>query len=135
MFRSRGVSATVSRNLGRTSLGLGTGYDRRQYIAAAGTALAAVNGLVDENYWVSFYAGRQLDRQSSLGFNASGVWFESGADSAGQALGYSASLSYNRDFLAGLSGTAAVGFDGVERDEGLTDYSAASALLGLRYTF
>jgi len=135
VFRSRGVSATVSRSVGRSSFGLGAGYDRRKYIAAAGTALAAVNGLVDENYWVSFYAGRQLDRQSSLAFNASGVWFESGSDSTGQALGYSASLSYNRDFLAGLSGTAAVGFDGVERDESLTDYSAASALLGLRYTF
>lgn len=135
VFRSRGVSLTASRSLGRSSFGLGAGYDRRRYIAAAGTALAAVDGLVDENYWVSFYAGRQLDRQSSLGFNASGVWFESGADSDGGALGYSASLSYNRNFIAGLSGTAAVGIDGVERDESLLDYSAASALLGLRYTF
>jgi hypothetical protein len=135
VFRSRGVSATVSRSLGRSSYGLGMGYDRRKYIAAAGTALASVNGLEDENYWVSFYASRQLDRQSSLGFNASGVWFESGAVSAGEALGYSASLSYDRNFFAGLSGTAAVGIDGVERDESLLDYSAASALLGLRYTF
>jgi len=135
VFRSRGVSATVSRSLGRSSYGLGMGYDNRKYIAAAGTALAAVHGLEDENYWVSFYASRQLDRQSSLGFNASGVWFESGADSAGEALGYSASLAYNRNFIAGLSGVAAVGFDGVERDESLLDYSAASALLGLRYTF
>jgi len=135
VFRSRGVSATVSRSLGRSSFGLGAGYDRRKYIAAAGTALAAVNGLVDENYWLSLYAGRQLDRQSSLGFNASAVWFESGADTAGEAMGYSASLAYNRNFIAGLSGTAAVGIDGIERDESLLDYSAASALLGLRYTF
>ena len=135
VFRSRGVSLTASRSLGRSSFGLGAGYDRRKYIAAAGTALAAVNGLVDENYWVSFYAGRELDRQSSLGFNASGVWFESGADSAGGALGYSASLSYNRDIFAGLSGTAAIGLDGIEREASLLDYSAASALLGLRYTF
>lgn len=134
-FRSRGISATLARNLGRTSMGIGMGYDRRKYIAAAGTALAGLNGLVDDSYWVSFYAARQLDRQSSLGFNANGVWFQSGDVNAGEALGYSASLSYDRNFFAGLTGTAAVGIDGVDRDDALTDYSAASALLGLRYTF
>ena len=134
VFRSRGVAASLSHNLGRTNLGLGAGYDRRRYIAAAGTALGAVDGVVDQNYWIGAYASRQLDRRSSLSFNTSASWFESGFDSSGDGIGYSASLSYYRNLVAGLSGTAAVSLDGITRDS-LPDYSAASALLGLRYSF
>ena len=134
VFRSRGVSATYGRELGRTSLGVGVGYDRRKFIAAAGTALAAADGAVDENYWVSAYASRQLDRQSGLNFGASASWFESGLDSTGDGVGYSAVASYYRNIIAGLTGTAAVGMDGITRDS-LPDYTTASALLGLRYTF
>jgi hypothetical protein len=36
--------------------------------------------------------------------------------------------------LRGLSGTAAVGLDGITRDS-LPDYTNASALVGLRYSF
>lgn len=134
VFRSQGGSATVSHNLGRTQLGAGIGYDRRRYIAAAGTALAAADGVVDENYWIAAYASRQLDRASAMSFNASANWFESGFENAGDGLGYSAALAYNRNIFAGLSGTAAVGLDGITRDS-LPDYTSASALLGLRYTF
>ncbi len=134
IYRRRGVSATFSRVMGRTQLGLGVGYERRKYIAAAGTVLAPLDGITDENYWVSAYAGRQLDRQSSLNFNASASWFETGLDNAGSTLGYSASVSYYRTIIAGLSGTAAVGLDGITR-ESLPDYTSASALLGLRYSF
>ena len=49
-------------------------------------------------------------------------------------LGYSASLSYRRNLIRGLSGTAAVGLDGISR-ENLADFMSASALLGLRYSF
>ena len=134
IYRRRGVSATFARAMGRTQLGLGLGYERRKYIAAAGTVLGALDGLTDENFWVSAYASRQLDRRSSLDFNATGSWFETGLDNAGGSLGYSASVSYYRSIIAGLSGTAAVGLDGITR-ESLPDYTSASALLGLRYSF
>ena len=134
MFRNRGVTASVSRNSGRTSYGLAAGYDQRRYIAGAGTALANVSGLLDETYWAGAYASQQLDQDSGISANAFANWFESGFDSDGQGMGYSASLAYYREFLRGLSGTAALGVDGVTRED-LPDYSNASALVGLRYSF
>lgn len=133
-FRSRGVTGAISRNTGMTSLGLAAGYDRRRYIAAAGTALASLDGVVDENIWLGAYATRQLDRASGLSANGYVNWFDSRFDSTGNGMGYSASLAYYRQFLRGLTGTAAVGVDGVTRDQ-IDDYANASALVGLRYTF
>lgn len=134
LFRGRGVNAAWSHQLGMTSLGLGAGYDRRRFIAAAGTVLAAANGAVDENYYVAAFASRQLDQRSSLTANGTVNWFESGLDPAGDGMGYSATLAYYRNFFGGLSGSAAVGLDGVTRDS-LPDFQNASALVGLRYTF
>ncbi len=134
IFRSRGVSASLSRQAGRTSYGVAAGYDRRSYIAAAGTALAATDGLLDENIWLAAFLGRELDRQSSLRANAYANWFDSGFDSDSNGMGYSASLAYYRMILRGLTGTAAIGLDGISRDE-LPDFTTASALVGLRYSF
>lgn len=134
VFRGRGVTASYARNAGRTSYGLAGGYDRRQFIAAAGTVLEAADGIVDENFWLAAYAGRELDRASSLNANAYVNWFESGFENAGDGMGYSASLAYYRTIISGLSGTAAVGVDGITRDS-LPESTNASALVGLRYTF
>lgn len=134
VFRSRGVSASYGASSGRTSWGLGAGYDRRTFIAGENTVLSAIDGVADENYWLAAYASRQLDRDSQISLGASGTLFESGVDGAGEILGYSATAAYNRNLIAGLTGTAAVGLDGVTRED-LPDYQAASALVGLRYTF
>lgn len=134
VFRARGVSASVSRAVGRTSYGLAAGYDRRTYIAAANTALAPVDGVMDENFWTGAYLSRQLDARSGLSGNAFVNRFDSGFDSSSNGTGYAASVSYYRNLLAGLTGTAAVGVDGIMRDA-LPDYSNASALVGLRYSF
>lgn len=134
VFRNRGIAGSFSRQFGRTSLGLGAGYDNRKYIGAPGTVLASANGVVDENVWLAAYASTQLDRQSSLTANGSVNWMNSGFDDSGTAVGYSASLAYFRNLLGGLSGTAAVGLDGISR-QNVTDFMAASALLGLRYSF
>ncbi|MXO72327.1 preprotein translocase subunit YajC [Alteraurantiacibacter buctensis] len=134
VFRSRGINASVSRAVGRTSYGLAAGYDRRTYIAAANTALAAVDGLLDENYWAGAYLSQQLDARSGISGNGFVNWFDSGFDSASNGTGYAASVSYYRNLLAGLTGTAAVGVDGIMRDA-LPDYTNASALVGLRYSF
>lgn len=134
VFRARGVNASVARAVGRTSYGLAAGYDRRTYIAAANTALAAVDGVMDENIWAGAYLSQQLDARSGISGNAFANWFDSGFDSSGDGTGYAASVSYYRNLLAGLTGTAAVGVDGIMRDA-LPDYTNASALVGLRYSF
>jgi len=134
-FRNRGVSATYAVNLGRTTAGLGVGYDHRKFIAAPGTVIAAANGVVDETWWAAAYASTKLDERSSVTFNATETLFESGFDGSGdRAIGYSASLAYYRRLIAGLTGTAAVGLDGLVQQT-LPDIVSASALLGLRYSF
>lgn len=135
VFRSRGIAANYAVDFDRTQIGVGAGYDRRKFIAAAGTVLGASNGLVDETIWYAAYASTQLDARSVLTAGANLTWFESEADPlAGWALGYSASLSYRRNLIRGLSGTAALSLDGISR-ENLDDFLSASALLGLRYSF
>ena len=135
VFRSRGIAGSYAVDFGRTQIGVGAGYDRRKFIAAAGTVLGASNGLIDETIWYAAYASTQLDARSVLTAGTNLSWFESEADPlAGWALGYSASLSYRRNLIRGLSGTAALGLDGISR-ENLEDFLSASALLGLRYSF
>jgi len=134
VFRSRGIAASYSVDLGRTQVGTGAGYDRRKFIGAAGTVLGAADGLVDETIWYAAYASTQLDARSVLSADANLSWFQSEGDPFGETIGYSASLSYRRNLIRGLSGTAAVGLDGISR-ENLQDFMSASALLGLRYSF
>jgi hypothetical protein len=134
VFRGRGVSLSYALDLGRTQAGFGAGYDRRRFIATQGTVLATANGVVDESYWAMAYASTQLDQRSSISANAAVNSFGSGFESGAAAIGYSASLAYYRRIIAGLSGTAAIGLDGITRDS-LPDLMSASALLGLRYSF
>lgn len=134
VFRNRGVAVSYGATAGRTSYGLGAGYDRRTFIAGENTVLAAANGLVDENYYLGAFASRRLDRQSQLSLGGTVNRFESGFDGAGDGWGYSASVAYDRTIVEGLGATAAVGIDGISRDDA-EDFSNASALVGLRYTF
>lgn len=134
VFRNRGIAASYGATSGHTSFGIGAGYDRRSFIAGDATVLASVDGLIDQTWYLAANVGQQLDRDSYLGLGGSVAWFEGGDTNLGDGIGYSASLAYNRRIWRGLSGTAALGLDGLSRDE-LPDYSAASALLGLRYTF
>jgi hypothetical protein len=133
--RSRGVSASYAIDLGRTTAGLGVGYDRRRFIAAPGTVLAAADGVVDETWWGAVFLSTRLDERSSVHFNATETLFDSGFDgSGGRAIGYRASLAYYRQIVGGLAGTAAVGLDGLSQQT-LPDIVSASALAGLRYSF
>jgi hypothetical protein len=134
-FRNRGVSASYSVNMGRTTAGLGIGYDRRRFIAAPGTVLASANGVTDKTWWGAVYVSTKLDERSGIHFNATETLFDSGfAGSGGREIGYSASLAYYRQIIAGLAGTAAVGVDGLTQ-QSLPDIVSASALAGLRYSF
>jgi hypothetical protein len=134
VFRSRGIGASMSVDIGRTQFGAGGGYDRRTFIAAQDTVLEDFDGLSDETVWYAAYASTQIDQVSSLSANLYTSWFESGFNRSSDVVGYSASLAYYRDILDGLTGTAAVGLDGVSR-ENLPDFMSVSGLLGLRYSF
>lgn len=134
VFRNRGIAASYGVSRGRTSFGIGAGYDRRSFFGGDNTVLVNVDGVIDESYYVAANLAQQLDRNSGLSAGAYASWFNAGEGSLGDGIGYSASLAYNRDIWRGLTGVAAVGVDGISRDN-LPDYSSASALLGLRYTF
>lgn len=134
-FRTRGVTASYSVKLGRLVAGIGAGYDRRKYIAAAGTVLESANGLTDENIWLSANLNGQLDARSSFSTNVYANWFQSGFDLAGDTKGYGASAAYQRDIFSRISATAAVSVDGIAREDFLEDIWTAAALVGLRYSF
>lgn len=134
-FRARGVMATYGVDLGRYSAGLGGGYDRRRFIGARGTVLEAVNGQVDENYWLSSYFNGRIDEHSSFATSLYANWFQSGSVLNGDRSAVGATAAYNRSLLRNLTATAALGLDGVNREAPLEDDWSASALFALRYNF
>ncbi|QGN56211.1 preprotein translocase subunit YajC [Novosphingobium sp. Gsoil 351] len=133
-FRARGVTVSYNLTLGRISAGIGVGYDRRKFIAAPGTVLAVANGVIDENAFFAGYLGARLDQRSSLSANVYANWFQSGLSAAGDATALGANAAYFRNLTDRLGATAAVGIDGIEREEPFIDQWGASALVGLRYT-
>ncbi len=133
-FRGRGVSANYQRQIGRLTAAFGAGYDRRTFIAAAGTALAAADGVTDETYYVTGALTREIGRSGSLQTNAYVNWFEAGA-ADGDLTAFGASAAYNRAITTKLSARAAVAVDYFDSDFSAEDFATATALLGLRYNF
>lgn len=134
-FRSRGVSASYSMQLGRLSGGIGAGYDRRKFVAAPGTVLAAANGVADESYYLSAYLSGQVGQSGGFSANAYANWLNSGFANAGDVFAAGGSASYTRRIFNGLSARAAVALDNLDSELASEDLTAASALLGLRYDF
>ena len=135
VFRGRGIAASYSERIGRMSAGLGVGYDRRKFIAAPGTVLAAANGVTDESWWAAAYLSGQIDARSTFNINAYANWLTSGFAGAGDATVLGASAAYRRYLLEGLSANAALGLDYLDSAAAGQDLRTASALLGLRYDF
>ena len=133
-FRSRGVQASVSQNAGPWSSGLAVGYDRRKFLASALGGQGQIAGLIDENYYLSGFLGRELDRRSSFGTSVYANFNDPGQVGAPDSYGYGVNASYNRNIWRGLQGTAAVGIDSYTVQDFEKDVTA-SALLGLRYSF
>lgn len=133
-FRGRGIAASYAVDMGRIGAGVGVGYNRRKFIAAQGTVLAAANGVIDEDIWLAAYLNARLDQRSTLSANVRANWLDSGFDSAGDATAFGAGLAYDRVLAERLTATAAVSLDGISRkiDD---DFWTASALLGMRYSF
>lgn len=134
VFRGRGVNASYQRRIGRLNAAIGAGYDRRKFIGAEGTVLEAVDGLVDESYYIAGSLSRDLGRNAAIAANAYVTWFDS-ADDGGDATAYGASAAYSRSLTEKLSARAAIAIDFVESDFSPEDFATATALLGLRYDF
>lgn len=135
VYRSRGVMASFTVNRSRLGAGIGAGYDRRKFIGAPGTVLAAINGTIEENYWLAGYVTRRLDEQSGIRADAYANWFRSGSSFDGDTTVVGATASYWRTLGRHLSAHAALGINGINREAPLTDAWIASALVGMRYTF
>jgi len=133
-FRGRGVRASYQRKIGRTSAALGAGYDRRTFIAAAGTVLAPLDGLTDESYYVVAGLSRQVGPSASFTTNAYANWFDSAA-SNGNVTAIGASAAYNQSITDRLSGRAALAVDYFDSEFTAEDFAFATALVGLRYDF
>jgi hypothetical protein len=133
-FRSRGVQASLASTSGPWSSGLAVGYDRRKFLASALGGQGQINGLIDENYYLSGYLGRELDRKSSIATNVYATFNDPGQAGAADSYGFGANASYYRNIWRGLSATAAVGIDTFKVEDFDQDVTA-SALLGLRYSF
>lgn len=134
VFRSRGVMATYAVNGSRFSYGIGGGYDRRKFIAAPGTILASANGVIDESIWLAAFLGGRIDRNSSFSTNVYANWYQSGDGLTGDTNALGATAAYYRKLTGNLTATAAVGIDGVQR-ENLIDIWSAQAMVGVRYSF
>jgi hypothetical protein len=133
-FRGRGVRASYQRDFGRTTAAIGAGYDRRTFIAAAGTALAPANGIRDESYYVIGGLTRQIGQNAGISANAYANWFD-GAGAANDLTSYGATAAYNHSITQRLVGRAAVSIDYVESEFTAQDFAFATALVGLRYDF
>lgn len=133
-FRGRGVMASIGITRSALQYGIGAGYDRRRFIAAPGTVLAAANGVIDENVWVAAYLNGRIDRDSSFGTTVWANWYQSGDALSGDVSALGATAAYYRALTDRLSATAAVGIQGVNR-EALADTWSAQAMVGLRYAF
>lgn len=134
VFRSRGVAASYGADLGRIRAGFGAGYDHRKFIGAPGTVLALANGTVDENVWVAAYLNGDLGANAGFATNFYSTWFQSGDALSGDLSAIGANASYYRNLTSRLSATAAIGVNGLQRDQ-IEDQWTAAAMVGVRYTF
>lgn len=133
-FRGRGVLASYQRQVGRTTAALGAGYDRRTFIAAAGTVLAPINGLTDESYYIVGGLTRELGPDANITSNAYINWFD-GAGTGNDLTAMGGSIAYNQSITRRLVGRAAIAVDYFDSQLTAEDFAFATALIGMRYNF
>jgi hypothetical protein len=134
VYRGRGVSLSYQVEQGRLRAGVGMGYDRRQYIAAPDTALGAINGVVDQYYWISTFVGYRTTRHSSLEGMLSAYNYQSGLSSTGSLKAVRAGGVYQYDVTQHLRANASIAVDGITRPS-LDDLWSATGSVGMRYSF
>lgn len=130
-FRSRGVNVLFSGDRGPWSFDFGGGYANRRYLAPEGFDFDRVT---DESYTLQAGASRALSRTSEINVDAYAAWFDSNRPANDSVFGTGITGSYSRRFLIDrLQAEAAIGL--FHSSSEFSDVTAASALLGLRYSF
>ncbi|GMM94478.1 preprotein translocase subunit YajC [Qipengyuania sp. MTN3-11] len=135
VFRSRGVVASYSRQVGQSTASIGAGYDRRNFIGAPGTILATADGVVDESIYLNAGVSGPLSRNSSYTVTTYASWFDSGVTNIGDTFALGSSAAYYRNLTRNLTARAAVALNYLDSELTAEDLKTASALVGLRYDF
>ena len=134
VYRGRGVSTSYSKDLGRWQFGFGAGYDRREYLTAQETVLAAINGKVDEYYWLAAYMGARLSEHSTFQGTLDLYNYQSGLTSYGNMNAVRAVALYQHYLSSHLSASASLAVDGVTRTQADDSWSTYGSV-GMRYSF
>lgn len=134
IYRGRGVTASAMYDFGHWQAGLAGGWERRQYIGAPDTVLAALDGRADQYYWGAASVSGKLSQRSTIQTTLELYRFESGLAAAGDTTGVSATALYNYYFTRHLSGNASAVITGAKTDQS-EDIWIASGALGMRYSF
>lgn len=134
VFRARGVNAAISSTVGGWDMGVAAGYAQREFLTAATGAQGNIDGIKDENYFLTSYLGRDLDRASRIETNVYASYFDPGFAASNDVLSVGMNAAYYRQIIRGLSATAAVGLDSY-RQQDFDKELTGSALVGLRYSF
>lgn len=135
VFRTRGVTAVMSRHRGPWSMGVGLGYAQRKYETPVITGVTFnLNGVRDESWFGQGQLAYEIDERSRIDAQIFASLYDSGILNAPNVLSTGLTSSYRRTFGRRLSGLAAVGLysNKVGGQEGDLN---ASALLGMRYSF
>jgi hypothetical protein len=133
-YRNRGIVAQIARQGDPWGMTLAAGYVRRKFIADSQSVLAGANGLVDQNYFVSFGVQRAIDAVSAFDAQTYFNYFDSGISGVGDVTNMGANASYRRTIWRRLQASAAIGVDSIDR-KGQEAFISLLAQLGLRYQF
>ena len=129
------MTANYALAIGRLRAGAGLGYDNRRFIANRNSVLGSADGSTDESYYASLFLSGPIDARSDFSTNLYANHRESGFDAAGDVTTLGGSAAYNRNLTRRLSARAAVALDHIASETAPDDFTAASALVGLRFGF
>ncbi|WP_343525669.1 hypothetical protein [Sphingomonas sp.] len=133
VYRARGVDAMASMVRGRTSLGLGIGYSRRNLLAPQGAPGIIVYGVDDQSWYAQIFFGRSFSPNSGLNVNGFVNYYVSRLAGAEDVVSLGSTASYYRNF-GRLGTTASVGLYHFTVGD-LTNAFSAQALIAARYQF
>jgi hypothetical protein len=134
IYRGQGFSAGYSVENGRLRTGFGFGYDRREYITAPNTALATLNGKLDQYYWAAVFAGYALSPHSTIEGTLDLYRYQSGLSSTGDINALRAVGLYQYHLSRHVTANASLAIDAITRQAADDVWSAAGSA-GVRYTF
>lgn len=132
-FRNRGLTMSYAHRAGPWNYGIGAGYSRRKFIAND-AIFAGVNGVSDENYFGVIALGYAFDDRSGIDANIYANQFNSGFAGVANVFNAGAYVSYHRQFMRRLQGTASVGVDHAKQS-GVDSVLTGLAQIGVRYQF